>query len=171
MISKQATKIRIQDITYSSCVDGDGFRDVLFVNYCPHHCNGCHNKETWDEKNGKLEDLDEVYSKLTKSSITDITFSGGEPFCQAEALFELGTALRDNAHKSIWIYSGYLYEDIIKDSSKRKLLELCDVLVDGPFVESLKEDNLRFKGSTNQRIIDVPKSLASGKVELWVDPF
>lgn len=154
--------IRIMDITYSSSVDGTGFRDVLFVNYCPHHCEGCHNPETWDKANGKDVSIDYCFEKLTESSITNVTFSGGEPFAQAEALTILAKRLID-AGKDIWIYSGYTFEEIIADEAKLKLLELCSVLVDGRFVLAQKGINMRFKGSSNQRILDVKKSLEQMK--------
>ena len=150
------------DITYSSAVDGTGFRDVLFVNYCPHHCEGCHNPETWDKANGKDVSIDWCFERLTESSITNVTFSGGEPMCQADALYELGKRLIE-AGKNIWIYSGYTFEEIIKDEKKKRLLSLCTVLVDGRFVLAEKGINMRFKGSKNQRILDVQKSLAEMK--------
>lgn len=156
------SKIRIQDILYSSSVDGTGFRDVVFVNYCPHRCEGCHNMETWDEKNGRYVSVDEVFSCLVKSSITNVTFSGGEPFCQAEALCELARMIHEKTNKDIWIYSGYTYEEIIKDAKMLELLKECKVLVDGKFVISKKGHNLRFIGSSNQRILDVQKSLKAG---------
>lgn len=150
--------IRIMDITFSSSVDGTGFRDVLFVNYCPHHCEGCHNRETWDKANGRDVSIDYCYGELTKSSLTNVTFSGGEPFCQAKPLKKLAEKLIA-AGKTIWIYSGYTFEEIIKDEEKKELLALCTVLVDGRFVLSQKGINMRFKGSENQRILDVKKSL------------
>lgn len=150
------------DITYSSSVDGTGFRDVLFVNYCPHHCEGCHNPETWDKANGKDVSIDYCYEKLTESSITNVTFSGGEPFEQAEALAKLAERLLA-AGKDIWVYSGYTFEQIIADEKKLKLLKLCSVLVDGRFVLAQKGINMRFKGSSNQRILDIKKSLEQMK--------
>lgn len=168
MISKNQNLIRVQNISYSSSVDGEGFRDVLFVNYCPHHCEGCHNPETWDEAHGKWKTIDEIFEKLTMSDITDVTFSGGEPFCQCEELTKLAKRL-NAAGKTVWSYTGYLFEDILKDDEKKELLMQLEVLVDGPFVKELKEENLRFKGSTNQRIIDVQKSLKANKIILWED--
>jgi len=150
------------DITYSSSVDGTGFRDVLFVNFCPHHCEGCHNPETWDKANGRDVSIDYCFERLTESSITNVTFSGGEPMCQADALYELGKRLIE-AGKNIWIYSGYTFEEIIKDEKKKRLLSLCTVLVDGKFILAEKGINMRFKGSKNQRILDVQKSLAEMK--------
>ena len=159
--------IRIMDIMYSSAVDGEGFRDVLFVNYCPHHCKGCHNPESWEIENGRVVSLSEVYENLTKSRITNITYSGGEPFCQTDELIALTKKIKENTNKTVWIYSGYLFEDLIKDEKKKQLLSMCEVLVDGRFEENKKELNLRFKGSTNQRIIDVQKSLKEKKIILF----
>lgn len=152
------TKLRIMDFVYSSSVDGTGFRDVLFVNYCPHHCEGCHNPESWDKKNGKDITIEEAFENLTKSEITNVTFSGGEPFEQAEALTILAKMLKEKG-KTIWVYSGYTFEQLIKSPEKLELLKLCDVLVDGKFEINNKGLNMRFKGSYNQRILDVKKSL------------
>lgn len=163
--------LRIMSITHSSAVDGEGFRDTLFVNYCPHHCPGCHNPQTWDKKNGKDVSLKEIYDDLTKSYVTDVTYSGGEPFCQAENLTVLTKAIKETTDKTFWIYSGYLYEEIIADKTKFELLKLCDVLVDGRFEQEHFKENLRFKGSENQRIIDIQKSLKEGKIVLWTDRF
>ncbi len=163
-------KIRIMDIMHSSSVDGTGFRDVLFVNYCPHRCEGCHNPKTWDKANGKDVTLKEVYDDLMESSFTNVTFSGGEPFEQAKELFVLASEIKAGG-KSIWVYSGYTFEEIISDETKKKLLSVCDVLVDGRFDKNKTELNLKFKGSTNQRIIDIPKSLKCGEVILFDDTF
>lgn len=159
-------KIRIMDIMHSSAVDGTGFRDVLFVNYCPHHCDGCHNPQSWSKENGKDVSLQEVYDDLTKSFLTNVTFSGGEPFEQADELYVLACALKD-AGKTIWVYSGYTFEQLVCDESKKRLLSVCDVLVDGKFDKTKTELNLRFKGSVNQRIIDVKKSFDEKKVVLF----
>ena len=152
-------KIQIMDIIHSSAVDGTGFRDVLFVSGCPHRCDGCHNMQSWDYSAGKSVLLGDVYDELCESCITNITFSGGEPFEQCMALSKLASAIKNNTDKTIWVYSGYTFESIICDSSKRKLLELCDVLVDGKYEKNNTELNIRFKGSLNQRILDIKKSL------------
>lgn len=159
--------LRINNIMHSSSVDGTGFRDVLFVNYCPHHCDGCHNKQTWDKENGTDVSLLDVYNDLTESAITNVTFSGGEPFEQSDELAILADALKQNTGKTIWAYSGYTYEQLLKDGSKKNLLTKIDVLVDGRFDKNKTELNLRFKGSTNQRIIDVQKSLKSENIVLF----
>lgn len=154
-------QIQIIDIMHSSSVDGTGFRDVLFVSGCPHHCEECHNPETWDYNAGKSISLGEVYDDLCASTITNVTFSGGEPFEQCEELYYLAKALKENTSKTIWIYSGYLFENIVFDKSKKRLMELCDVLVDGKYEKDNTELNMRFRGSLNQRIIDIRKSLES----------
>ncbi len=166
MSDLENTTIRIMDIMHSSSVDGTGFRDVLFVNYCPHHCDGCHNPQSWSKENGRLVSLKDVYDDLTRSFLTNVTFSGGEPFEQSDELYILACALK-KANKTIWIYSGYTYEQIVKDESKKRLLSMCDVLVDGKYEKNNTELNLRFRGSLNQRIIDVKKTLESGNVELY----
>lgn len=160
--------INLLDIMYSSSVDGTGFRDVLFVCGCPHHCPECHNPQSWDPENGHIESVDEVFGKLTKSTLTNVTFSGGEPFEQSEALCQLAKRLKEEAGKTLWIYSGYRYEDLLKDPQKRALLSLCDVLVDGRYDKDNAELNMRFKGSLNQRIIDIPASLSEKKVVLFL---
>ena len=161
------SQIAISGITHSSSVDGVGFRDVLFVNYCPHHCDGCHNPETWDRANGKIVTIESVYEELTKSPLTNVTFSGGEPFEQARELAFLAKYIRQKHGKNFWVYSGYTFEEIVSDREKRILLEQCDVLVDGKFQKNNRENNMRFKGSLNQRIIDIKKSLATGEVVLY----
>lgn len=163
-------KIRIMDVVHSSSVDGTGFRDVLFVNYCPHRCDGCHNMQTWDKSNGRDVTLKEVYDDLMESSFTNVTFSGGEPFEQAKELYVLACAVKEGG-KSIWIYSGYTFEQLLADEDKKNLLCVCDVLVDGKFDKNLTQLNLKFKGSTNQRIIDIAKSLEENKVVLFDDTF
>lgn len=158
--------ILVSGIMHSSSVDGTGFRDVLFVNYCPHRCDGCHNPETWDKKNGRLMTIKAVYEELTESDITNITFSGGEPFEQARALSFLAKYIKERHRKTFWAYSGYTFEQIASDPEKRLLLEECDVLVDGKYEKDNKAPNMRFRGSLNQRIIDVRKSLEKGEVVL-----
>ncbi len=160
------TEIQMMNIMNSSSVDGLGFRDVLFVSGCPHRCEGCHNPQTWDYHVGVKATLGEVYDKLTESYITNITISGGEPFEQAENLYYLVKAIKENTDKTVWIYSGYTFENLIFDKEKLRLLEICDVLVDGKFEKDNTELNLRFKGSLNQRIIDIKASLDANEAVL-----
>lgn len=149
-----------------SIVDGEGIRTVLWTQGCPHHCPGCHNPDTHDFEAGALIDVDEVISELQKLKNQDgITLSGGDPVCQADACYEISKA----AHSlglNVWCYTGFTYEAMLQNPKARRLLEQIDVLVDGKFVLEEKSYDLYFRGSRNQRIIDVPKSLKEEKVVL-----
>lgn len=148
-----------------SIVDGEGIRTVLWTQGCTWHCFNCHNKETWDPKGGFSLDVDIVLAKLLASD-QNITFSGGDPLFQSEAVAYLVEKLKKE-NKNIWLYTGYTFEDLLKISKKddniREILEHIDVLVDGPFVNNLKSFNYTFRGSKNQRLIDVPSSLKQKK--------
>ena len=109
---------------------------------------------------------EEILPTILADPFADVTFSGGDPMFQAEGFTELAQAIKSQTHKNIWCYTGYLYERLLEMPAQRELLQYIDVLVDGPFVESLKDETLRFRGSSNQRIIDVKKSLEEGKVVL-----
>lgn len=150
-----------------SIVDGPGLRYVLFLQGCPHHCKGCHNPETWDTYGGKLVPLVDVLDDIQKNPmVRGVTFSGGEPFEQAGLLAELAAQLMCLGYH-VMAYSGYTFEDLIADPSKKVLLNWLDILADGPFIEAEKTLEKPFVGSRNQRLIDVPASLNAGKVVLW----
>lgn len=159
-------KVRIAGIVPNSIVDGEGVRLTVFFQGCPHKCVGCHNPQTHDFNGGILVDTDEIVNMLKGSSLMcGITLSGGEPFCQPEAFEELAKATRA-MEKNVWAYTGFTYEQLTNWKHKH-LVELCDVLVDGKFVLEERSLSLRFCGSRNQRVIDVPTSLKTGKVSLW----
>lgn len=162
--------IYVAGITENTIVDGEGFRTSLYVSGCDIRCPDCHNKNYWDIQSGQEMSIDEVYDKITPF-FTDITFIGGEPMLQAAALCKLAEKIKMYTKKTIWIYSGHTYEEIIHNEKYLKLLKLCDVLVDGPFDMNYFQNNLKFKGSSNQRIIDVKKSLEAGHVIPWQDSF
>lgn len=149
-----------------SIVDGEGVRTVVWTQGCPHHCPGCHNASTWDFNDGALIDVEDVITELKKIKNQDgITLSGGDPVCQAEACYEISKA----AHSmglNVWCYTGFTYEQMLLNPKVRKLLEQIDVLVDGKFVQEEKSYDIYFRGSRNQRIIDVPKSLETEQVVL-----
>ena len=109
---------------------------------------------------------EEILPTILADPFADVTFSGGDPMFQAEGFTELAQAIKSQTHKNIWCYTGYIYERLLEMPAQRELLQYIDVLVDGPFVESLKDETLRFRGSSNQRIIDVKKSLKEGKIVL-----
>lgn len=147
-------------VTYSSTVDGIGFRDVLWVQGCTHNCPGCHNPETHNIERGQEVTLGEVYDKLTKYNKSNITFSGGDPVMQSKELGILAEVIKLNTNKTIWMYTGYTIERI-KERVKynieniSRLIDNIDVIVDGPFVESLKDESLEFRGSRNQHIYNI----------------
>ncbi|MGE5381582.1 MAG: anaerobic ribonucleoside-triphosphate reductase activating protein [Methylocystaceae bacterium] len=158
------TTVRLAGMSRESTVDGPGVRLTIFFQGCPHHCKGCHNPDTWDSNGGEELTIQETLDLLARY-ITPlhqgITFSGGEPFLQAEALLKLVKGIRERFPQlNIWCYSGYQYEDLLCSP----VLPLLDVLVDGPFEEANRELDLIFRGSSNQRIIDLALSEESGQV-------
>lgn len=165
--------------TYS-IENGTGVRVSLFVSGCTHHCKNCFNAEAWDFEYGKpftKETEDEIIEDLRPDYMAGITLLGGEPMepVNQRGLISLIRRIREELpQRTIWIYSGYVYEDF-KDGGRAhcevtdEILSLCDILVDGPFVEEKKNISLRFRGSENQRIIDLKKTKAAGKVVLAME--
>lgn len=155
-------KLRIADMVNDSIVDGPGLRLTVFVQGCPHGCKGCHNPETHSTSGGRLIDSEEIMEIVKKNTLLDgITFSGGEPFMQSEALAALAKQIK-SLGLNVITYTGFLFEDLIKDEKKRLLLEASDYIIDGRFEEDKKSLALVFRGSSNQRIIDVKKTLSTG---------
>lgn len=157
--------IYYMDIKYDTIVDGVGFRNTVYCAKCDVHCKGCQNPQSWNIKNGNPISINNL-AKLLLENGNDITFSGGECSLQAKAFTKLARILKGEG-RNIWLYSGHIYEKLINNSSTKKLLDLIDVLVDGEFIDSLKDPNLLFRGSSNQRIIDLNKTRASGYIVLW----
>ena len=159
--------LRILDIIEDTTVDGPGFRTSIYCAGCQHHCPGCHNPQSWDMQGGRDVALDEVLRTILDDPFADVTFSGGDPVYQAEAFAELARQIKAQSQKTIWCYTGFTFEQLVVNMKVRPLLEQLDVLVDGRFVEELRDEDLLYRGSSNQRLIDVQKSLAEGKVVLW----
>ncbi|MCL6588522.1 MAG: anaerobic ribonucleoside-triphosphate reductase activating protein [Firmicutes bacterium] len=163
-------KLKIAGITAESLVDGPGIRGVVFFQGCPHRCPGCHNPETWDWNGGREMSGLEVIAGLNLNPLVEgVTFSGGEPFSQAAGAVLLGRYLK-SVNLNLWIYTGYTWEyltDLQRGKEFQELLEITDVLVDGPYLEQSRAPVGTFKGSANQRIINVPASLESGRIILW----
>lgn len=159
-------KLSILDIIEDTTVDGPGFRTAIYCAGCPNACPGCHNPESWNIRNGKMMETDEVLAYVLADEFADVTFSGGDPMFQADGFAELARKIKANSSKSIWCYTGYRYEDLLRSPQQAELLRWIDVLVDGRFVETLKDQDLLFRGSSNQRLIDVQQSLASGEIRL-----
>lgn len=196
--------MRYHDIRFDDILNGPGFRTVLFVSGCDHHCPGCHNPETWDRESGEVfgpAELNEILDNLSRPEIDGLTLTGGDPlypynleeitqickqikrpeengfvakwqknkdgsvFTQYTNDSLVPSVFGDFKGKSIWVYTGSVYE-IVKDL---EIMKYIDVLVDGPFIESQKDSKLLFRGSKNQRLIDVPKTRESGSIILWED--
>lgn len=160
-------KIRLAaDLQADSIVDGEGIRTVLWTQGCPHHCKGCHNPDTHDFDGGALVDVGYIIAEMKELKNQDgITLSGGDPMCQSEACLEIAKAAHEMG-MNVWCYTGFTYEAILRNPKQMALLKEVDVLVDGKFVLEEKSYDLYFKGSKNQRIIDVKKSLEKEKVVL-----
>ena len=157
------------EVYHESIANGPGIRYVVFVQGCPHNCEGCHNPSTHDFGGGKNCSVEDITAEITKNPLLrGVTFSGGEPFEQAAALCVLAKNVRAKG-LDIFCYSGYTFEEILAsgDENKLMLLRLSDVLVDGQFVLAQRSLSLPLRGSKNQRVIDVAKSLAAGTVVLW----
>ena len=160
-------------VTKNDIANGIGVGCVLWVSGCDIHCKNCHNQSTWDFNSGQLfteDTMQEILLTLTKPYISRFTISGGHPLDPHNAPKVLEIAKRVKMvfpNKDIWIYTGYVWENIMKDETLREILKYTDVLVDGAYVDELRDISLAFRGSSNQRIIDVEKSLIENKVILW----
>lgn len=156
------------NITTDDMLNGDGLRTVLWVAGCNHHCEGCQNPETWNEKSGIPFDEEakkELLDKLTPDHIDGITFSGGDPLFpnNRQTITDLAKYIKQNMkNKTVWCYTGYTFEQV-KDLP---IMKYIDVLVDGEFIKSLNDNTLHWKGSSNQRVINVPETLAQNSIIL-----
>ena len=150
-----SNRLYIMDIIDGTVVDGPGFRLSVYCAGCSHRCQGCHNPQSWEMANGKEMDVEEILQAV-KDSPWNVTFSGGDPFFQAEGFAELARRIKAETAKTIWCYTGYTLEALKEENDpwKMELLRNIDVLVDGPFIQELRDEQLRFRGSSNQRIIE-----------------
>ena len=157
--------IRVAGLVPESFVDGDGIRFAIFMQGCLRNCEGCHNPNTHALDGGRLIETQEIIAAIKKNSLLDgITLTGGEPFLQIAAANELALAAKSFG-LNVWCYTGYIFEELPAEAAP--LLKNVDVLIDGPFIESQRDLNLQFRGSRNQRIIDVKKSLELNKIVLF----
>lgn len=156
--------LSILDILEDTTADGPGFRTSIYAAGCPNTCPGCHNPESWDIRHGRRMTTDEILQKVLDDPFADVTFSGGDPMFQPEGFAELAQAIKENSDKNIWCYTGYTFEQLLNSTRHTRLLQYIDVLVDGRFRQELRDESLYFRGSSNQRLIDVPASLKNGKV-------
>lgn len=160
-------KIKLAGLVSDSIVDGPGFRFTIFTQGCPHRCKGCHNPQTHDFDAGRYADCDKIIEKIKQNKmITGVTFSGGEPFCQPEPCAYMARLLKEAGYH-LMAYSGYTFEQLLemsqKDDNVNEFLSLLDILIDGPFILEERSLELSFKGSRNQRTVDVKESIKQGR--------
>jgi anaerobic ribonucleoside-triphosphate reductase activating protein len=163
--------LNLSGIAGDSIVDGPGIRTTFFSQGCPHHCPGCHNPETWSFQGGTpMEETELLEIVETNPLCRGVTFSGGEPFSQAQGFAKLGRLLKEKGYE-VASYSGYTFEELLEGTEDQKdLLSVLDVLIDGPFLLSERSLELNFRGSRNQRVLNVPESLREGKAVLETSP-
>ena len=157
--------IRVLDIKYGTSVDGVGLRTSIYCAGCENRCVGCHNPQSWNEQGGEVVEVEELF-RLIEDADMNVTFTGGDPMFRPEGFTRLAQMIKSQTSKTIWCYTGYRFEDILRHPARRALLEWCDVLVDGRYEEAERDLSLHFRGSRNQRIIDVQKSLQTDAVVL-----
>ena len=158
--------ISVLDIVKDTMVDGPGFRTSIYCAGCENACEGCHNPQSWDFGGGHEMTTEQLMKIIEADPYANVTFSGGDPMYQCDGFAELARAIHNRTNKDIWCYTGFTFEQLLNNPRQRALLEEIDVLVDGPFVKALRDDDLIFRGSSNQRIIDVPRSLQEGHAVL-----
>ena len=168
--SNDENKIKISGIVKESTVDGPGFRYVVFTQGCPHHCKGCHNPQTHSFDGGSYIDIDTILEDVKKNPLLrGVTISGGEPFMQAKKIAKLLSKI-DRKKLSTIVYTGFLYEDLLNNANENNgymdLLKQADLLIDGKFEQDLMDENLIFRGSSNQRVIKCKESVESGNLQL-----
>jgi len=161
--------MKLSGITYESVVDGPGLRFVIYTQGCPHHCPECHNPETWDTEGGKEFSVKQVLRMMKqRKKIRGVTFSGGEPFLYAAELAELALAAK-GLGLDVTAYTGFTYEQLAAkdDANIHALLNAGDILVDGRYIHEMRGIGLKFRGSANQRVIDLEQSRKAGRAVLW----
>jgi len=159
--------ISVLDIIEDTMVDGPGFRTSIYCAGCRHACPGCHNPQSWDFSGGHPMSTEDIMRVIEADPYANVTFTGGDPMYQPEGFAELAKAIRERTRKTIWCFTGFTFEALVHNPRQRQLLELIDVLVDGPFIKAQRDETLLFRGSRNQRLIDVPQSLARGQAVLY----
>ena len=165
MTASFTNNIRILSIKYGTSVDGIGLRTSLYCAGCENHCPGCHNPQSWDENGGDAISVDELYQRIVEADM-NVTFTGGDPMYHPEGFIALASLIKRHTDKTIWCYTGYRFEELLSHPLRRQLVELCDVIVDGRYIEAERDLSLHFRGSRNQRIIDVQQSL-NGEIVLF----
>ena len=158
-------RINILDIIRGTTVDGPGFRTSIYISGCRHRCHGCHNPESWSFELGNAMSLEEIMD-IVKEEDFDVTLSGGDPLYHPDWVAKLCDEIHKLNH-TVWLYTGFTWEEIMDSPILLEAIKQCDVIVDSPFILELKDTDLLFRGSSNQRIIDVKRSMDSGEIILW----
>ena len=146
-------KLRIIEILHQTMADGPGFRTAIYCAGCKHACKGCHNPQSWDFNAGKWMEVEELLEIVKADDLSDVSFSGGDPFYQVEGFTELARRIKEETSKTIWCWTGFTLEEIQASAQMSQMLPYLDVLVDGPFILEQRDTDLLFRGSPNQRII------------------
>ena len=160
------TKLRVVDIIEGTSVDGPGLRTSIYLAGCRHKCPGCQNPETWSFESGRDMTIKEIM-EVVRVNDFNVTLTGGDPIYQLPALTHLVKEIK-NLGKTVWCYTGFTYDELVRNPQYDDFLFLIDILVDGPYIEAQRDISLRFRGSTNQRIIDCAKS-EKDNIVLWRD--
>lgn len=144
--------IRVIDIIHETAADGPGLRTSIYCAGCKHHCKGCHNPHTWDTRAGHDMYIEDILKEILSDPYTNVTFTGGDPLYQVEGFTELAKLIKKNSNKTIWLYTGFTMDQINASEHLSQILPYVDVVVDGPYIEELKDMSLQFRGSSNQNI-------------------
>ena len=158
--------LRVLHIVEGTSVDGPGLRTSIYLAGCNHHCPGCHNPASWNPQGGEERTLDELMQVIAYNE-APVTLSGGDPLQQPDGTRELIHHIKQELGYNVWCFTGYTWDEIMKDSKLSAVVQELDVLVDGPFIQAQRDISLRFRGSRNQRLIDVQRTLTTGQVTLW----
>ncbi len=146
-------ELYIMEVMEQTMADGPGFRTSIYCAGCEHHCPGCHNPQSWSRSNGHKMSIDDLMRIIKDDDLSNVSFSGGDPFYQVEGFTELARRIKAETRKTIWCWTGFTIEEIRADEHLAMMLPYIDVLVDGPYIEELRDTQLHFRGSSNQRII------------------
>jgi len=161
-------KLRVLHVVEGTSVDGPGLRTSIYLAGCSHHCPGCHNPESWDMNGGEERTLDELMDIIAYNE-APVTFSGGDPLAQAQPLALLINRIKQELGYNVWCYTGYTWQQVTQQPQLMAVVRQLDVLVDSPFLLAERDTKLRFRGSRNQRLIDVQATLSQGHIVEWND--
>ena len=166
MTASDSNTLRVLRTVLGTSVDGPGLRTSIYLAGCDHHCPGCHNPQSWDPAGGEPMTIDALLQIIAREQMP-VTLSGGDPLRQAPAVARLVSVIKRQLGYNVWCYTGYTWERIVATPALLDAVRQVDVLVDGPFQQAQRDISLLFRGSANQRLIDVPATLSTGTLTLW----